>query len=125
MGPSLPVLRRWATFTFGSAVLANALAAVFVPAGRVIFLGLGAAAFLAIPSYWALSLTLRLSNSKFFGAFVGGMIGRLLGLGAGVGFVWRFQRGAVVSFVVAAAVGLIGFSFVEMYFIGRQNRLPI
>jgi hypothetical protein len=118
-------LRFLATTTWGMALIVSLGAAALIPIGRVFFLGLGLVALLEIPSYWALSLTIRLSNSKFFGAFVGGLFGRLLGLGAGVGFVWRYDRGGVVPFVLAAVVGLIGFSFIEMFFIGRQNRLPI
>lgn len=83
------------------------------------------AALLEIPSYWALSLTLRLSNGKFFTALVGGMLGRLLFLGTCVGILHRCAPGSVMAFVLAAVAGLVGFSFVELFFIGRQNRLPL
>lgn len=125
MGTSLARLRFWATVTFVVLVATGVGAAVLVPRGRLFFLGVSLVGVLAIPSYWALSLTLRLSNGKFYGAFVGGMFGRLLGMGAAVGMVWRFERAAVIPFVLAGVVGLVGFSFVEMFFIGRQNRLSI
>ncbi len=119
------VLRLKATGVFVAVALTGTLAALFIPGGRLFFIGLSAAAALEVPSYWALSLTLRLSNSKFFGAFGGGMFGRMAGLGLVVGILWRGDPGAVIPFVLGAVVGLIGFSFVELFFIGRQNRLPI
>ncbi|MBK8576583.1 MAG: hypothetical protein IPN90_13215 [Elusimicrobia bacterium] len=117
-------LRLFATGTLAAVSGGAALMALWMPGGRPIFLGLGVVAVLAIPSYWALSLTLRLSNSRFYGSFVGGMFARMGGVGVCVGLLWRYERAAVVPFVLAAAVGLVGVSFVEMYFIGRQNRLP-
>lgn len=125
MGTALFGLRVKATLVFVAVVLAGTLAAFSFPTGRFFFIGLMAAAVLEVPSYWALSLTLRLSNNKFFGAFVGGMLGRLVGLGCVVGILWRRDPGTVIPFVLGAVVGLIGFSFVELFFIGRQNRLPI
>lgn len=117
-------LRSGATATWIALATLGGSAAVFFPNARMFFGGLSVAALLEIPGYWALSLTLRLSNSQFFGAFVGGMLGRMVGLGALVGILWREESRAVIPFVLGAVLGLIGFSFVELHFIGRQNRLP-
>lgn len=125
MGTPLSRLRIGATATLVAAAAAGIVAAVHWPGGRAFFLGLSLVALLEIPSYWALSLTLRLSNGKFYGALAGGMMGRLLALGAGLWIVWGSARESLVPFVLAAVVGLIGFSFIELFFIGRQNRLSI
>ena len=125
MGLGLFGLRVKATLVFVSVVLWGTLAAFSFPTGRFIFIGLIATAVLEVPSYWVLSLTLRRSNNQFFGAFVGGMLGRMVGLGCVVGIIWRRDPGTVIPFVLGVVVGLIGFSFVELFFIGRQNRLPI
>jgi hypothetical protein len=117
---------RWgATAALVTVAAAGGAAAAVVPSARVFMFGVIVVALLGIPSYWALSLTFRRSNGKFYGAFVGGLVGRMLGVGAGLACVWRYDRASLVAFAVAAVIGLIGLSFVEMYFIGRQNRLPI
>jgi hypothetical protein len=121
----LLLLRLGATGVFLLVALGGVLLGVFFPSLRVFFWGISLAGLLEIPSYWALSLTLRLSNGKFFAAFMGGMLGRMAVLGTSVGILWRFHPGAVMSFVFAAVVGIIGFSVVELFFIGRQNRLKI
>lgn len=117
-------LRSGATATCIVLAAIGGIAAVSFPNARMFFGGLSVAALLELPGYWALSLTLRSSNSRFFGAFVGGMLGRMLVLGALVGYLWREESRAVIPFVLGAVLGLVGFSFVELHFIGRQNRLP-
>ncbi len=86
--------------------------------------GVGLALALALPSYWTLSWALRRSNSVFFSAFLGGMFGRLVGLAGGIAVVWRMDPIAVTPFALSAAGSLAGLSLIEVYFIGRQNRLP-
>jgi hypothetical protein len=97
---------------------------MFFRDGRPILWGVGLAAVLVVPSYWTLSLTLRLSDRAFFGAFLGGIFGRLLGLAVGVALVWGHQRGAVVPFALAAVGSLIGLTWIELVFLGKQNRGP-
>lgn len=95
------------------------------PGGSPRAAGVALALVLVLPSYWSLSLTLRRSNTQFFGAFVGGVLGRMAGLGLGGVIVWSHARAALIPFVLSAVIGLMGLSFIELFFIGRQNRLPI
>lgn len=124
MGTALFGLRVKATMVFVAVVLAGTLAAFSFPTGRFFFIGLMAAAVLEVPSYWALSLTLRLSKNKFFGAFVGGMLGRMVGLGCVVGNSAEESRDG--DSLCSGRCCRVDWIFVcGTVFIGRQNRLPI
>lgn len=117
-------LRGWASGALGAAALAAVgVSGLFASAGPARW-GVGLALALALPSYWTLSWALRRSNSVFFSAFLGGMFGRLVGLAGGIVAVWRTDPTAVTPFALAAAGSLAGLSLIEVYFIGRQNRLP-
>lgn len=125
MAKTLLSIRLWATGVFMSAALGGVLLGDFFPSARVFFGGVSLTGILGIPSYWALSLTIGLSSRKYFVAYMGGMLGRMAVLGTSVGILWRLDPGAVMPFVLAAVLGIIGLSFVELFFIGRQNRLKI
>ncbi|MBP9128334.1 MAG: hypothetical protein KBG07_06155 [Elusimicrobia bacterium] len=100
-------------------------AATFLsPSAGPVRWGVWLAAGLALPSYWTLSLALRGSNGFFFGVFLGGILGRLAGVAAGIVAAWRFDPSTVALFALSAAGALAGLSIIEVYFIGRQNRLP-
>ncbi|MBL8022823.1 MAG: hypothetical protein JNK54_00880 [Elusimicrobia bacterium] len=125
MATTLQALRWWATGTLIAVALVGGGIVALFPLGRPMVWGVGVAVLLVVPSYWSLSLTLRLSNPKFFGAFVGGLLGRMAGLGVGGAVVWWHEPSLVVPFLLAAVIGMVGLSFIELFFIGRQNRLTI
>lgn len=125
MHTSLLSLRLWATGTLVAVALVGGGGMALFPGGSPRAAGVALALVLVLPSYWSLSLTLRRSNTQFFGAFVGGVLGRMAGLGLGGVIVWSHARAALIPFVLSAVIGLMGLSFIELFFIGRQNRLPI
>lgn len=78
---------------------------------------------LALPSYLALSAGLNRSDKVFFSVFLGGMGMRLAAGGTAIYVVYRVGCWSVPSFAVALAVGLMGLTVIELFFIQRQNSL--
>jgi hypothetical protein len=85
--------------------------------------GVAFAFALAAPSYLALSACLHRSDKTFFGVFLGGMGVRLAAGGTAIYVVHRVGVWPVAPFAVALAVGLMGLSVIELFFIQRQNSL--
>jgi len=113
---------RWAgtaSLLGGAAVLAAPFGASATLRGPV-WTGLGVAAALVLPSYWALALTLRRSNKVFFSAFLGGTLFRLAGLAATAAIGWR-SGWPVAPLLLACAGGLIFLSFIEVYFLQKES----
>jgi hypothetical protein len=118
-------LRAAGLLTLAAATAAGAVAAAYLPAGIQVSAaaGLGVAFLLAAPGYLALSATLHKTDKAFYGTFVGGILFRLAAATGAILVVHRAGRWVLAPFAVALAVSLAVLSFVEAYFLTRQNRL--
>jgi len=117
-------LRAAGLIALAATTAASAVAAQFlptdlqVPAGA----GLGLAFLLAAPGYAVLSATLHGTNKAFYVTFVGGILFRLTVATGAILVVHRAGRWVLAPFAVALATGLAALSFIEAYFLARQDR---
>lgn len=105
-----------------AAALAAAAAAPFDGWRQPVWVGMGAALALVLPSFWAVSWALPKPDKTFYTVFVCGSLYRLTGLALTAFWVHRRTRLPLPAVLVSLVAGFIALSCIEMYFVQRRAR---